>query len=352
MLLYALAVAMGYLPFPILAHSPLLLGLTVVVLTGAAFVTSEPATYSGPKPSKTEIVLALVGGGAMGAVSSVFSVVVLGVLRLIGLDSWWAVDALGIISIAFVALIILGAGPHVLTALYPQSSGIPSLFHRYATEPDDGLSAGARIGTLVAIALLVVVSGSILPLPELVTYLLALAAGVGGALLGGDYMSPWTATEQPAPEDALAAAKQLLEAAGFQVIPRPQVGEEGADSVIALLDFSALRSDRALAGQVRGRRRDSQALLNDAAGLESAVRLLQSRIQEQQKITVPMAPVLLVLDDDGEGVPKEILDALGELEIIHAPSARRISELARTDELGLRRLAKELFGQPIEAGVA
>ena len=51
-------------------------------------------------------------------------------------------------------------------------------------------------------------------------------------------------------ETAAVKIKELMAAAGYQVIIYPKTGDKEADPLIALLDFFAIRPDQALAGRV------------------------------------------------------------------------------------------------------
>ncbi|MBV9829713.1 MAG: hypothetical protein JO001_29180 [Alphaproteobacteria bacterium] len=355
-LAYCCSMAAGLLPYWLLIHSPsfFLFGLCLEVV----FFTIGTWTrkrYAGDPPIWNEIALAILGRVAAGGVIAMFGIILYAVVAAIrswfappvsaGLDPWVLYISLGLV--AFLILVMSGVdGRDVAAALYPERAGQRSSWFAAATEGRARLVLSRRFGTGLALLLAVLLMPlipALLPLYAFALFVLSIAF----VIIGADWLDAKTVDAlQQSPHAAVEAAKALLEAAGYQVRTHPRTGDIEVDSVASVLDFLALRQDRALAGRVvvvtPGEIGDPR---QEAALLEPAVWVLEDNLSEND-VKLSIEPVLLMIG--GETALSMTWSSGGKaVRIIAMPTLDALTAMIGSNDAGpLKQTAERLFGAP------
>ena len=366
-LFYVAAFGLGIVPYAVLLRSPLA-WLTYLVLLAAVFfpAASSRQDYSGEEPSARELTLAMLGRCSFGAIMAGLGISNFYLLSVIHWllstipwlsDSWssashspWVVYGSAASTALLAGVVAMVDVGDTLNALYPSRPGQRSPFF--------APSLKATAGRELAIRMLVTVSVVVLLAIDLATDMarpgsdvLVIVCDLALIGTGADYLNTKTLdSEQRAPELAVNAVRRLLEAAGYQVIPRPLTGNEEADTVISILDFLAIRPDGGLAGRVRtiAMNKASDAR-SEVSSLEPAVWVLQDQLEKKDHTRIRLTPVLIVMGGDATGSGDEATETARK--IIHTPAE---SELAgMTDEAEWIRMAERLFpASPATASTA
>jgi hypothetical protein len=357
-LLYVAAFGTGLVPYALLIRSwPVWLGL--VLVTSIAFVVwgSSRKEHAGQVPGPLEVAPSMLGRCAASAMIGLFGIGV-----LYGFDwlrsghasgSGVGSDFLAVIASAvFVGLLVIAIMSNdvrdTINTLYPDRPGQRSPYFPLAVQPAAARRLGLRILWILAAAGAVCVVGA----TEAFAWYFALAVllfNLVMVIVGADYLEAKTVDSVYAtPESAIEAVKVLLEAIGYRVIPRPRTGNDDADSVISILDFLAIRSDRAMAGRVMARAdREDIDIRYEAASLEPAVWVLQDQLRQQQSFRIRINPVLLLLGSRGADATDDSSLSLSvgrSVKIIRTPSESELTRMIFSgDKNLLKQTAEALF---------
>lgn len=347
---YASGVGLGLIPYAAQVRSPSLLLIEILVVFGAsASVAFSRREHSGPSITVRELVLGLLGRISVGALAGLFGVTILFPIRAVswllgfGLDgsSPWVFWISSVLMTTVTALLAVGDSVDIFPALYPQRIGQQSPF--FAASIKQSTPRTIRIATLVVTLALLL---------SAVAYLagqgwLAFFCGLVLVGVGSDYLQakpPKPPTQVSA--SAMQTVKRLLEAAEYRVVLRPLTGDEDADAVVSTLDFLALRSDGGMAGWVRtNATKDDSDFHNGLASIESAVWVLQDRLQTNDAVKVSLEPMLIMIGAGTEDFPEK----LRSLRIVHTPDEAELT--AMVESAKGHDFAARLFGlSPMPTG--
>lgn len=366
--LYVLALAIGLVPYSLLIQSWLFLLVTTgLIAVMAVFAMRANTHYVGRSPAPIEIVLGLLGSSVAGMVCGLFgfatiflvSGVISGSAWLIGwevsdvAERWVTYVSMGVVG--FFAVAISGNDARsLIKKLYPSFPDQRSSYFALASQSKHLWLL--LVGVLIGVLAMWLIS----PLPHffsgLFPWLDSLSYSRTALLFVSLYwviigQNLWEVKDPDLPRvsDAASVAKIkiLLEAAGYQVLTYPQTGDKEADPLIALLDFVAIRPDRALAGFVKGNT-DPGFLRHELASLQPAVWALEDQLSKRRKID--LEPVLVVIGaasnakEDSEAL--ESVAKMGVCIIRTPPEAELNKIIADKDDERRTSKAKELFDAP------
>jgi hypothetical protein len=361
---YALAVTVGFAPFAYVTGSwpGILIAFALVSIT-AFFTTRDRDTYLAVPPSSGEIALALLGYSAGGALCGFLGISLLWFLGygaeaagwIFGFSvsqsvHWWfELASLAVALLLLLAIVAVDAS-EILSKLYPAASGRPSPFAEFLFQPKR--RRGWYLMLVSAAVIVVVVAVS--------QYFHALSAQTWAIwleiafLLANSELWDLKFPDRSAssPEPLVEQVQLLLQAAGYQVRIYPATGKGAEDALIGLVDFLAIRPDRAIAGCVTDRQ-DPKYLRAIAVNLQTAVWGLQDRLSPKERAKIEIEPVIVVvggspslLDDEPE--ISASIDRM-YVRIIRTPSLADLMEIVGDpDAQSKGKNARELFDPPLE----
>jgi hypothetical protein len=332
--LYVLAVSVGLLPFALVIRSALFLLIAALsVAAVAVIVTRRTIQYAGEDPAEIEIVLGLLGASSFGMICGMLGIFFFILVRLVvavyewlilsvPLSAWtpdtapaesWANTLSLVLPAVMVLLSVVSVcsedAAGFVTRLYPPLSGQRSSYFALSQQPKQVslllikafLGAGAII-LLASFPLLDQLIQTLSGRSDFLTHLSSLGSVFGLLILNifwvvftqelWDTKSPdlSRARNQPLVEKI----QTLMEAAGYQVRLYPQTGDKEADPLIALLDFVAIRSDRSMAGRVKGYV-DPVLLRRELASLPPTVWALEDQLSKNRsQKEIVLEPVLFL----------------------------------------------------------
>ncbi len=361
---YALAVTAGFAPFAYVTGSwpGILIAFALVSIT-AFFTTRDRDTYQGVPPSSGEIALALLGYSAGGAVCGFLGILLLSLLGygaesagwIFGflvpqtLHRWFELASLVVAFLLLFSVVTVDAS-EILDKLYPAASGRRSPFAEFLFQPKQRRSWYLKLVGAAVIVVIVAVSQYLHALPaQTWAFWLEIAFALATTDLWDLKFQDRSASS---PEPLVEQVQLLLQAAGYQVRIYPATGQSEADAMFGLVDFLAIRPDRAMAGCVTDRQ-DPKYLRAVAVNLQTAVWGLQDRLSPQERAKIEIEPVIVVagsssslLDDEPE--ISASIDRM-YVRIIRCPSLTTLMEIVSDSDAERKgNKARELFDPPLE----
>ncbi|WP_128923176.1 hypothetical protein [Bradyrhizobium guangxiense] len=358
--LYAAAAAVGISPFAYFAVS--WLGIVIafaLAMTTALLATRQRRFYAGDPPRPVEAAIALLGHAMGGAVAGFLGLSFFAALRygtglilwLVGLSPpgslfWWYEFVSLALALFLLFAITLNDAAEFLDKVYPAVPRRGSPFAEFLFQPKQFRAWLSKTGIAAGIVVAIV-------LTRTDSLLIAFALEVSLILIAVDLWelkSPERSASSPEPSVALM--QQLLQAAGYQVRIYPATGRSEPDALIGVIDFLAIRPDRAMAGCVTVND-DPQYLRAMAANLQTAVWGLQDQLPPKERTRIEIEPVIVLVDGSASRLADEpavsaSIDRM-YVRLIRSPALNELSTIVNdTDAERIAKAARELFDPPLE----
>lgn len=357
--LYAAVATTGFLPFAVVAGSWPGAVVALVAVCGAAFLaTRECTTYMGVPPTTVEITLALFGYSAGGAACGFLGFAAYFLINGgIALVAWvfgfdipaWA-DVLASYGSFVPALFFLFAiastdAAEIIGKLYPARDGYQPSFAKLLAQPRGRYGWYLKVIGSVALLALVFLLPSTTSFIHDRTWAVVLELSI--VFAAGDFWatkSPEKSEENGDPK--VLQIKELLQIAGYRVRISPRSGDPGADSLIGLIDFLAIRSERAIAGRITTEQ-DPLLLSQQAASLQPAIWALADWLWREEQTKIDIEPVIVIFGGstslDHDPAVSANIDRM-YVRIIRSPSHDELIQiLGDTDTDRKKKRARELF---------